>query len=136
MITLTQVQQDQPVDVIDLLKSHKEKRDELWALTDEDKKTEVGSEMFRTRAIFFTELTNNVIVQSSNQATIVIGYKDYQISKNFIGLVNIGGLPQGTRITVFPVGIPGTNKEHTYKATLVDGYWKRPGEVRKEDLKW
>lgn len=133
MINLTQVQQDTPVGV-------EETMQKFWVLRNKvesyeqssDEQTFDVQEMFRQRAVFFTQLNDNVIIQSSNQATLIIRYKDYQITKIFVGLVNIGGLPEGSRVTIIPM----LGTEQTYKATLVDGYYKRPGEVRKEDLKW
>lgn len=138
MINLTQVCQDTPLDgVQEIMKKVVELRQELDGMsTADDKQSEITEEMFRHRAVFFTMLNENVNVQSSNQATLTIQYKDCQITKQFVGLVNIGGLPLGTRITVTTLNSQGPEKDNVYKATLVDGYYKRPGEVRKEDLKW
>lgn len=133
MINLTQVQQDTPVGVEETMQKFWELRNKVESYEQSsDEQTFDVQEMFRQRAVFFTQLNDNVIIQSSNQATLIIRYKDYQITKIFVGLVNIGGLPEGSRVTIIPM----LGTEQTYKATLVDGYYKRPGEVRKEDLKW
>lgn len=133
MINLTQVQQDTPVGVEETMQKFWELRNKVESYEQSsDEQTFDVQEMFRQRAVFFTQLNDNVIIQSSNQATLIIRYKDYQITKIFVGLVNIGGLPEGSRVTIIPM----LGTEQMYKATLVDGYYKRPGEVRKEDLKW
>lgn len=133
MINLTQVQQDTPVGVEETMQKFWELRNKVESYEQSsDEQTFDVQEMFRQRAVFFTQLNDNVNIQSSNQATLIIRYKDYQITKIFVGLVNIGGLPEGSRVTIIPM----LGTEQTYKATLVDGYYKRPGEVRKEDLKW
>lgn len=133
MINLTQVQQDTPVGVEETMQKFWELRNkvESYEQSSDEQAFDV-QEMFRQRAVFFTQLNDNVNIQSSNQATLIIRYKDYQITKIFVGLVNIGGLPEGSRVTIVPM----LGTEQMYKATLVDGYYKRPGEVRKEDLKW
>lgn len=137
MINLTQVQRDTPVGVEETMQKVCELRHKLESYVQPSEEQTLGAqEMLRQRSVFFTQLNDNVIIQSSNEATLLIRYKDYQITKIFIGLVNIGGLPEGTRVTVIPVLGTDSVREQMYKATLVDGYWKRPGEVRKEDLKW